>query len=531
VIGLDAPAPGVRLAAACALGRHGDPRALVPLEQRAANASVQLGPAIEWALGRIRARAGTPLLVRGGTVVDGTGGTPRPGTSVLVEGPVITRVGPDGSFPLPADTRVVDAAGRWVTPGLWDMHVHMGKVTGTALPLLVGMGITSVRDMGGDLEALLGLRAEVAAGTPRMGPDIVVAGPMLEAPATLQRMASQETNEPWRQTRVPVPGSSAAARIVDSVAALGVDFVKVRETVDLDTYRAIAAAAQERRVPLAGHAPFGMDVAEGARLGLTTFEHASYPYPLDTLPRARAAVLRAFREGGTAIVPTMVAWSTNLMHPDSAALLIADSAGERDARRALLAPTLMAEWTYDLADQEPKEAATLRGWCGFVNRTLEDLAAMHRAGIPILAGSDLAGVGLIPGWSLHDELEVLVQGGVMSAADALRAATALAARHAGRGQEVGTVEPGQRADLLLLGADPTDDVGALRALEAVVLRGQVLDGTRLALLRGGISPQAHAGVHLLPGVREAGCGVLVPGAPSLNSSTGRSSSGGASSQR
>lgn len=507
VIALNDPAPGVRLAAACALGRHGRPDALVVLEDRRSSAPPELAEAIDWALAAIRARRDAPLLIRGATVVDGTGAAPQPKTSVLVEGGLITRVGPDGSFPVPRDTRVLDATGQWVTPGLWDLHVHLWTPGASALPLFVGSGVTSVRDMGSDPAWVLGLRREAEAGA-RVGPRIVIPGPMLEAPATLERMAAKQTLEPRQRTRVVVPGPEAAAAIVDSLATLGVDFIKIREYVDLDTYRAVVAAARARGLVVAGHAPFEMDPREGARLGLSTFEHASYPYPLDTVPAARAEVLRAFREGGTAIVPTMVAWATNLAHPDSVRLLIADTAGARDPRRPLLAPELVEEWGYDLVDREPMEAATLRGWCGFVNRTLEDLAAMHDAGVPILPGTDLAGVGLFPGWSLHDELEILVVGGVLTPAEAFRAATAEAARHAGRGQEVGTVARGMRADLLLLGADPTVDVGALRDIETVVLDGAVLDGARLAELRGGVPLARPAGVGLLPGVAEAGCGLL-----------------------
>ncbi|HUH12942.1 MAG TPA: amidohydrolase family protein, partial [Longimicrobiales bacterium] len=464
------PAPGVRLAAACALGRHGDADALVVLEGRRRSAPPELGEAIDWALAAIRARSGAPLLVRGATVVDGTGAAPRPNTSVLVEGGLITRVGPDGSFPVPRDARMLDATGRWLTPGLWDMHVHLGNAGASALPLFVGSGVTSVRDMGSDPAWVLGLRREVESGA-RVGPHIVTPGPMLEAPATLERMAAQQTLEPWRRTRVAVPGPEAAAAIVDSVASLGIDFIKIRESADLDTYRSVVAAARARGLLVAGHAPFGMDPREGARLGLATFEHASYPYPLDTVPRARAEVLRGVREGGTAIVPTMVAWATYLMHPDSVRTLMADTEGARDPRRPLLAAELVEEWSYDLVDREPMAAARLRGWCGFVNRTLEDLAALRDAGVPVLPGTDLGGIGLFPGWSLHDELEILVEGRVVTPAEALRAATAEAARHAGRGREVGTVAPGMRADLLLLRADPTTDVGALREIESVVLEG------------------------------------------------------------
>jgi imidazolonepropionase-like amidohydrolase len=328
---------------------------------------------------------------------------------------------------------------------------------------------------------------------------------MLEAPATLERFAGKQTTEPWRLTRVAVSDPARAAIVVDSIAALGVDFIKVREAVDTATYTAIARAAQRRGIALAGHAPFELDVTRGARLGLATFEHASYPYPLDTVASVRRATLRAFREGGTAIVPTIVAWGTKLMHPDSLTTLIEDAANVRDARRRMITAEALREWVFEAAEMEALPAASLRGWCGFVNRTLSDLAVMHAAGVPILPGTDLGITGLFPGWSLHDELSALVRGGVMTPAEALHAATALAARHAGVGDEVGTIEPGMRADLLVLSADPTQVVAALRRLEAVVLNGTVIMAVLLAGLRGGFGLDVQPRLELYPGAIDAGC--------------------------
>lgn len=166
--------------------------------------------------------------------------------------------------------------------------------------------------------------------------------------------------------------------------------------------------------------------------------------------------------------------------------LIADSAGVRDARRRLLSEQLVQEWGFDSAPKQRLSDAALRGWCGFVNGTLADLTAMHKAGIPILPGTDLSTVALFPGWSLHDELQTLVDGGVFSPADALRSATSLAARYAGQAEQVGTVETGKRADLLLLGADPSVSIAALRELEMVIVNGKVLDRATLLKLRGGV---------------------------------------------
>lgn len=358
--------------------------------------------------------------------------------------------------------------------------------------------------MGGDLDDLMRMRRRIAGGE-ITGPRMVVAGPMFDAPATIARLESSATREPYGRTRVPVAAAGDAARLVDSVGDLGVDFIKVRETASLEIYRAIVAAAHARGVPVAGHAPFEMDPLEGARLGLTTFEHASYPYPLDTLPAMRREQLRAFSEGGAAIVPTLVAWTTYLMHPDSVEVLIADSAGSRDARRPLLSSALLEEWAADLRGKQPQSPASLAAWCGFVRQTIADLRAFHQAGVPVLAGTDAGSVGLIPAWSLHDELELLVAGGVLSAADALHAATGLAARYAGRDPGLGTLQPGRGADLLVLRSDPTRDIRALRDLERVVLRGRMLGEDEIRSLRAAVPLSHRGGVNLFPGTDAAGC--------------------------
>lgn len=497
----------VRVAAACALARIGDPRTLPALDRHAAGGAAAMRAVARWAAGQVRGRNPLPLLVRDATVVDGTGGVPRPGTSVLIEGNVITWIGRFGTFPIPEGTRILEADGRWLTPGLWDMHVHLGKAGGSALSLLVAAGITGVRDMGGDPAALMPLRERIAAGD-ILGPRIVLAGPMLEAPATLDRMSQSPTWEPYRRTRVAVPAPSDARRVVDSLAALGVDFIKIRETANLDSYRAIVTAALANHLAVSGHAPFGMPPLEGVRLGLTTLEHASYPYPLDTVPEARARLLRAMRAGGAAMVPTMVAWSSYLMDPDSIAVFTANDGGH-DARRPLLADTLIQEWRFDLEGRNRRSDESLRGWCGFVRQTFHDLRAIGAAGVPILAGSDLGVLGLVPGWSLHDELELLVRHGGLTPGAAIHAATGLAARFAGRGDEVGTIEVGKRADLLLLAADPTTDIRALRTLETVVLDGRLLDSEALADLRRGVSLGYH-GHNFLPRITGAGCPALQP---------------------
>src|SRR5688572_8483470 len=158
------------------------------------------------------------------TLVDATAPAPRPGMTVLVREGRITAVGPVAQVAIPAGAHVVDGGGRFLIPGLWDMHVHLSKGGEVTLPVFVATGVTGVRDMGGDFAEVGRWRHEVAAGR-RLGPRIRAAGPMLESAAYVERRLRSRTVEPVARMRAAVAGPADAARVVDSLAALGVDFI------------------------------------------------------------------------------------------------------------------------------------------------------------------------------------------------------------------------------------------------------------------------------------------------------------------
>jgi imidazolonepropionase-like amidohydrolase len=416
--------------------------------------------------------------------------------TIVIANRRIEAIGPADSLALARGDSVIDASGLWAIPGLFDAHVHLTKAGPEALPVLVSLGVTTVRDMGGDLEELRTMQAAIAAGE-TVGPHMLVAGPMLEAPATIERLAKSATSEPYLRTRIPIPDTMRAREVVDSLADLGVDFIKIREYESEATYRAVVAAAHENGLPIAGHAPFSMDPVQGARLGMVSFEHASYPYPLDTVPARRREILSAFRESGTAIVPTLVAWTTNVMDPDSLALLVSDEGPARDPRLRLVSPGLLHEWKVDLDEQGARSSGYYAGYWGFIDRMSEDLLAMYRAGIPLVAGSDLASIALVPGYSLHEELEDLVELVGLTPLEAISSATLVPARMMSVADSLGSLEPGKLADLVLLESDPTADIRNTRTVRAVVLDGTYLSETRLDELRDGVSPTATGGIGLV----------------------------------
>ncbi len=219
-----------------------------------------------------------PLALTHVTVIDGTGAPARADVTVLITGGRITEVGEAAKVRVPRGARVVNARGKYLIPGLWDMHVHLAKIGENALPLFLANGVTSVRDMGGDYAVAPRLKREVNDGL-RLGPRIKTAGPILEAARNVERMKTEKTIEfdtfPVERTRISVGSAEDAARAVELVAKLGADFVKIRTVESVETYRAIVEAAGRAGLPVVGHA--SVPPEEIARAGQRSIEHSFFP--------------------------------------------------------------------------------------------------------------------------------------------------------------------------------------------------------------------------------------------------------------
>ena len=415
------------------------------------------------------------------TVIDGAD-TTRLDQTVVIRGNRIVRVAPSQMTPLPPGARVVDGRGKFLIPGLWDMHVHTAVIGGPdVLPLYVANGVTGVRDMAGDWPTLTAYREDIARGR-LVGPRIIASGPYLEG-----------GDIPIPHLLARTPDEARAA--VDSLVRLGADFVKVHGQLTRETYFAIARRARERGIAFSGHVPRVVGSVAASDSGQRSIEHLlAIPAPctpaesLALRPRfpVQSALGRCssedlaplyarFVRNNTWVTPTFVAqyeiasWPQRTVPGDSLAHYLPDSLRRYVAK------------IFPMPDSIPPDAHFV-GLAMFAKR-LAQVAAMHRAGVRILAGTDAPLRNSPPGFGLHEELVLLVRGG-MSAEDVLRVATLEPARYLGMLDSLGTIAPGKLADLVLLEADPLEDIRNTRQIAAVVANGRLYDARdRERLLR------------------------------------------------
>lgn len=435
---------------------------------------------------RSAAADGAPLAITHVTVIDVAATDAerarRTGQTVLIAGGKIQDVAPDSSVAIPAGATVIDGSGKFLIPGLWDAHAHLTYGGRGAFEVMVANGVTSARDLGGRFDELQRLRAEVQSGQ-LAGPYIIAAGPNVEGAWWLDAVAQMAQTDSLLKTfrflerspRLRLAAPADAEAVVDSVRRLGADLLKFRN-VQGDEFRALAGAARRASLPLTGHAPRGVSIAEAADSGLQSIEHMETVMLSlgDASDSARRAQFAAVAKAGTAITPTLVADVAYRQTPDSVAYAaIADSAGTLDPRRRSLGAELVAMWKFGL------DIKRLEGpggdWAKSHRDQLADLKRARQAGVTLLVGTDV-GVSLVyPGYAVHDELRLLVEKGGLTPLEALRAATTHPARIFGREATSGVVASGRRADLVLLTADPLTDIRNTTRIDAVVLGGKVLD--------------------------------------------------------
>ena len=456
------------------------------------------------------------LVLGNATVIAMDGGAPLENRTIVIRGGRIVSVEPSERAEIPVHARMVDARGKFVIPGLWDMHVHTSR-EGRARhfwPLFLAHGVTGVREMGSYLDTLLYWRAELAR-EPLGGPRIVWSSPMFDgAPAS------------WKHG-LPLSTPAEARVMVDSMQRLGFDFIKVYVRLRRDVYFAIAEQAKLRGLPFAGHLPGPIELHEASEAGQRSLEHSDGIYfacvpgataLLDSVfatsdAAARSALerrlgqrlLERFDAGACAGVLRMLAANRTWVVPTLSVVrghaLVRDSALLGDARQEFVPPALAERWLADAkedAAEDPAEELAFEE--EMFRRSVRLVGILHAAGVRLLAGTDASDEPFVyAGSSLHDELELLVEGG-LSPLDALAAATIGPAEFLGLADSLGTVQAGRGADLVILDANPLTDIRNTRRIHAVVRGGRyigpedrqwLLDAARAAAAGAVPSPPAQ----------------------------------------
>jgi len=440
------------------------------------------------------------------TVIDATGAPPQPNSTVLLDGPKIFALGPDATTEIPSGAQVIDATGKYLIPGLADMHIHLmgaGEPGGSRefiLPLLIANGITTVRDMGGDVAQLKKLKKEIASGD-QPGPQIFFTGPYLDG------------NPPYFQPSIVVQTPAEADAAVHLLKSEGVDFIKVQSRLKPDAYFAIAEAARKDGIRFVGHVPDSISPSQASDAGQASIEHltgillacsakeaelreqqlhppAHKETPRQTSLRQRAwqqAVLDTYsREKAQWLFTKFLAnhtWQVpTLPLLIDLAFLTPATNRPNDPNLKYVPQNLRKIWKQGRAESlANKTAGDFELRAKLVEASLKAVGDMHKVGIPMMAGTDSTAPNLVPGFSLHESIADLVQAG-FPPMEALQTATSKPAEFLGRSQEQGTIAPGQRADLVLLDANPLENIHNTEKIHAVILKGKLLDRTALDTL-------------------------------------------------
>ena len=424
-----------------------------------------------------------PIAIRNATVIDLDSGGRSTGNTIVIDGSIIKSVSKDRRSAIPKGAKVVDAKGGFVIPGLWDMHVHyfnnFSRI-GTDNkewygPLFLANGVTGLRDMASDLEDRTKAKAwaeQMAKGA--VGPRVVIGSNIIDG------------DPPFAPGMYAVKDPESARAAVRLMKEQGATYIKVYWNLSPESHAAIADEAKKLGIPFAGHVPFLVSAFTASDLGQKSIEHLTgifetctskedelrkMEWTLKVQEEVRATfdvdkcrrLYRTFVKNGTYQVPTLVLHRGMQKYDDAAFR----------ARSALgyISASEIKDW--DESPQLNREMAASEREKVF-NELIAVVGEMNRAGVQILAGTDNNNPFVVPGFDLHDELELFVAAG-MTSLQALRTATLNPAQYLGAMDKFGSVAAGKIADVVILEVDPTIDIRNTRKIKAVISNGNYID--------------------------------------------------------
>ena len=397
--------------------------------------------------------------ISGATLIDGTGASPVLDSVVLIRNSRIGAAGARATVPVPRGVRVIDGTGKTLLPGLWEMHIHASGVEFG--PALLAAGITTARDCGGEFDYLVAQRQAIDKSN-APGPRMLLAGLVDAGGIKAFGHVTAETPDQGRA-------------VVDRYHAAGFEQMKLYTYLQPEVIKAIAEEAHRLGMTVTGHVPQAVNTFEGIQDGMDQINHLNYisnmlrppgaqetpRAPVDVNSDAARKAIEFLKQHHTVVDPT-AGWGEMASH-------------SKEVDVASFEPGIAhAPFVLNAKFRGMGGTATAEQMKARMAQTLAVIGALHQAGIPIVPGSDTG----LPGYGLLRELELYVQAG-FTPLEAIQSATIVSARAMQLDRDSGTVEPGKRADLILVDGDPLANISDLRKVSRVVTNGRMYDTAKL----------------------------------------------------
>lgn len=434
------------------------------------------------------------------TVIDPVEGEKAQQTVIIKAGKIL-KIKASDDLRLDDNNTIVDGRGKYLMPGLWDAHVHFAyleELAPSMFDLFMAYGITSVRDTGGKIDFVKKWK-DAAEAHPTDAPRVMIAGPLLDGKPTVYDGSSLAYPPLGVGSKTP---EDVVAK-VQELDAKGVDLLKAYEMLSPEQFRSIIAEAKERGLLVTGHVPLSMDVISAAKAGLNSMEHLrnlemSMAGNWKELLEQRRQLLAAGRSDAGGILRSRIhaaqrGLAIEAIDPDQEAKVLQTLADHQVwqtptltlIRAGLYLPFQREDWKQSMTYLPPEmEQQWLEGIASYTNTGMtenqqayrnwcfSEITKIHEAGIPIMAGTDCPIFFLTPGLSLHEELWNLKEAGI-STEEVLKTATINPAIYFGMEDELGRVKEGYWADLLLLDANPLDEIRNTQKINAVIKQGKL----------------------------------------------------------